>query len=190
MDTQGGYFVSLQKATQISSSPFLDDSSGSEEEDSSRSSSRTSESDSRSRSGPGSPRALKRGKGRLHTHKTAPNSSGCLVGILSLQQDLKKNRLSCLQSQRKFRRGLGLKYVSQSSVNILFTMRLPGGASGEKKKTYLPIARDVRDAGSTPGSGRSHGGGHGNPLQYSCLENPRNRGAWQTTVHRVVNSQT
>ncbi|XP_055395922.1 pleckstrin homology domain-containing family H member 2 isoform X2 [Bubalus kerabau] len=49
------------KATQISSSPFLDDSSGSEEEDSSRSSSRTSESDSRSRSGPGSPRALKRG---------------------------------------------------------------------------------------------------------------------------------
>uniref|UniRef100_A0A2K6LJH1 Pleckstrin homology, MyTH4 and FERM domain containing H2 n=1 Tax=Rhinopithecus bieti TaxID=61621 RepID=A0A2K6LJH1_RHIBE len=49
------------KATQISSSPFQDDSSGSEEEDSSRSSSRTSESDSRSRSGPGSPRAMKRG---------------------------------------------------------------------------------------------------------------------------------
>uniref|UniRef100_A0A8C0USW8 Pleckstrin homology domain-containing family H member 2 n=1 Tax=Cyanistes caeruleus TaxID=156563 RepID=A0A8C0USW8_CYACU len=49
------------KATQISSSPFLDESSGSEEEDSSRSSSRTSESDSRSRSGPGSPRAMKRG---------------------------------------------------------------------------------------------------------------------------------
>ncbi|XP_038250567.1 pleckstrin homology domain-containing family H member 2 isoform X2 [Dermochelys coriacea] len=49
------------KATQISNSPFLDDSSGSEEEDSSRSSSRTSESDSRSRSGPGSPRAMKRG---------------------------------------------------------------------------------------------------------------------------------
>ncbi|KAL6032123.1 hypothetical protein STEG23_019802, partial [Scotinomys teguina] len=49
------------KATQISSSPFLDDSSGSEEEDSSRSSSRTSESDTRSRSGPSSPRAMKRG---------------------------------------------------------------------------------------------------------------------------------
>ncbi|KAM7062614.1 pleckstrin homology domain-containing family H member 2 isoform 4-T4 [Acridotheres tristis] len=49
------------KATQISNSPFLDESSGSEEEDSSRSSSRTSESDSRSRSGPGSPRAMKRG---------------------------------------------------------------------------------------------------------------------------------
>ncbi|XP_064365659.1 pleckstrin homology domain-containing family H member 2 isoform X2 [Dromaius novaehollandiae] len=49
------------KATQISNSPFIDESSGSEEEDSSRSSSRTSESDSRSRSGPGSPRAMKRG---------------------------------------------------------------------------------------------------------------------------------
>ncbi|KAK2506595.1 hypothetical protein MC885_019497, partial [Smutsia gigantea] len=55
-------FTTLKgKATQISSSPFLDDSSGSEEEDSSRSSSRTSESDTRSRSGPGSPRAMKRG---------------------------------------------------------------------------------------------------------------------------------
>lgn len=58
----------LQKATQISSSPFLDESSGSEEEDSSRSSSRTSESDSRSRSGPGSPRAMKRG-GRNHKNQ-------------------------------------------------------------------------------------------------------------------------
>jgi len=52
----------LQKATQISNSPFTDESSGSEEEDSSPSSSRTSESDSRSRSGPGSPRAMKRGR--------------------------------------------------------------------------------------------------------------------------------
>ena len=44
------------------------------------------------------------------------------------------------------------------------------------------------DAGSVPGSGRSPGGGHGNPLQYSCLENPTDRGAWQTTVHRVAKS--
>ena len=46
-------------------------------------------------------------------------------------------------------------------------------------------ARDVRDAGSILGLGRSPGGGHGNPLQYSCLENPIDRGAWQTTVYRV-----
>ena len=50
-------------------------------------------------------------------------------------------------------------------------------------------ARDVRDAGSTPGSGRSPGGGHSNSLQYYCLENPTDRGAWQITVHRVANSQ-
>ena len=42
-------------------------------------------------------------------------------------------------------------------------------------------AGDIRDAGSIPGLGASPGGGHGKPLQYSCLENPMNRGAWQTT---------
>ena len=51
-------------------------------------------------------------------------------------------------------------------------------------------AGDVRDVGSIPGSGRSPGGGHGNPLQYSGLENPMDRGAWQATVHWVVKSQT
>ena len=49
-------------------------------------------------------------------------------------------------------------------------------------------ARDIRNAGSIPGSGRSPGGGHGNPLQYSWLENPRNRGAWWARVHRVAKS--
>ena len=51
-------------------------------------------------------------------------------------------------------------------------------------------AGDVRDAGSIPGLGRSPGGGHDNPLQYSCLENPIDRGAWQATVHGVTKSQT
>ena len=46
------------------------------------------------------------------------------------------------------------------------------------------------DAGSIPGLGRSPGEGNGNPLQYSCLENPVNRGAWQATVHGVIKSQT
>ena len=44
-------------------------------------------------------------------------------------------------------------------------------------KNLLANAREVRDAGSIPGSGRSFGGGHGSPLQYSCLENPTDRGA-------------
>ena len=51
-------------------------------------------------------------------------------------------------------------------------------------------AGDVRDAGLIPGSGRSPGGGHGNSLQYSCLENLMNRGAWQATVHGVTENRT
>ena len=50
-------------------------------------------------------------------------------------------------------------------------------------------AGDVRTAGSIPGSGRFPGGGHGNPLQYSCLENPMNREVWQAMVHGVAKSQ-
>ena len=51
-------------------------------------------------------------------------------------------------------------------------------------------AGDVRDAGSIPGTRRSPEGGHGNPLQYSCLENPMKRGAWKATVHGVTESDT
>ena len=55
----------------------------------------------------------------------------------------------------------------------------------------LPVnARDIRDIGLIPGSGRSSGGGSGNPLQYSCLENPMDRGAWQAKVYRASKSQT
>ena len=49
---------------------------------------------------------------------------------------------------------------------------------------------NARDTGSIPGSRRSPGGGHGNPLQNSCLENPMDRGAWQATVHGVAKSGT
>ena len=49
-------------------------------------------------------------------------------------------------------------------------------------KNLLASARDIRDTGSIPGSGRFPGGGHDNPLKYSCLENPMDRGAWQSTV--------
>ena len=54
----------------------------------------------------------------------------------------------------------------------------------------MASAGDIRDAGSIPGSGRSPGEGNGNPLQYSCLENPMDRGAWRAKVHGVTESRT
>ena len=53
----------------------------------------------------------------------------------------------------------------------------PGGSDSKEPNC------DAGDLGSIPGWGRSPGGGHGNPLQYSCLENPMDRGAWWATVH-------
>ena len=63
-------------------------------------------------------------------------------------------------------------------------MRFPGGSVAEN----LPA--NAEDTGSIPGPGRSPGEGNGNPLQYSCLENPMDRGAWWDTVHGVTKSWT
>ena len=71
------------------------------------------------------------------------------------------------------------------SPEIIFNM--------EFVKLLLPItesARNVGDLGSIPGWERYPGEGNGNPLQYFCLENPMDRGAWQATVHGVAKSQT
>ena len=57
-------------------------------------------------------------------------------------------------------------------------------------KNLPAYAGEVRDVGLIPGLGRSPGGGHGNPLQYSCLGNPMDRGAWWATVHRAAKSRT
>ena len=59
----------------------------------------------------------------------------------------------------------------------------PGGSDGKES------ACNVGDLGSIPGSGRSPGEGNGNLLQYSCLENPLDRGAWRAIVHRVTKSR-
>ena len=60
-----------------------------------------------------------------------------------------------------------------------------GSASGKELPTNIG---DISDVGSNPGSGGFSGGGHGNPLQYSCLENPMDREAWGATVHGVTKS--
>ena len=57
-------------------------------------------------------------------------------------------------------------------------------------KSLPANAGDTRDVSLIPGSGRSPGEGHGNPLQYSCLENSINRGAWQATIHGATKCQT
>ena len=66
-------------------------------------------------------------------------------------------------------------------------MHLKGFPGGSDVKES---ACNVGDLGSIPGLGRSPGEGHGNPLQYSCLENPMDRGAWWATVHGFAKSQT
>ena len=63
-------------------------------------------------------------------------------------------------------------------------MGFPGGSDGKES------ACNVRDLGSIPGLGGSPGEGKGYPLQYSCLENPMDRGAWQATVYGVTKSQS
>ena len=55
-------------------------------------------------------------------------------------------------------------------------------------KNLSANAEDIRDVGSVPGLGTYSGGRHGNQLQYSCLENPMDRGAWCSVVHRVAKS--
>ena len=66
-----------------------------------------------------------------------------------------------------------LCFVTGASQVLLVVKNLPANAE------------DIRDLGSIPGSGRSPGGGHGNPLQYSYLDNAMDRGAWRATIHRV-----
>ena len=63
-----------------------------------------------------------------------------------------------------------------------------GFSCGTVIKNLSANAGDTRDAGSIPGSGGLPGGGNGNVLQYSCLENSMDRGDWQSTVHRVTDS--
>ena len=88
--------------------------------------------------------------------------------------------LGGLQSMRSRKSRIQLKQLS------LTHSCFPGDASGKEPAT----PGDIRDLGLIPGSGRLPGEGNGNPLQYSCLENPVDRGAWWATVHGVTKSQT
>ena len=69
-------------------------------------------------------------------------------------------------------------------MQLITRKSFPGSSDGKAS------AYNAGDPSSIPGSGRSPGEGNGNPLQYSCLENPMDQGAWWATVHRVTKSQT
>ena len=77
------------------------------------------------------------------------------------------------------------EYSGVSFIRALIpSSGFPGGTDGKES------AYNARDSGSVLGLGRSPGEGHGYPLQYSCLENSMDRGAWRAAVHEVAKSQT
>ena len=89
--------------------------------------------------------------------------------------------------------GLPRKSLQHSFLNwIIMFLCTVSWASQEALVVKNPPANpgDIRDGSSVPGSGRSPGGGHSNLLQYSCLENPMDKRAWQAIVHRVRKRQT
>ena len=111
---------------------------------------------------------------------SAGKESACSVGDLGSIPGLERS-----PGEGK---GYPLQYSSlENSMDYIvygLAKSLPGGSVSKES------ACNAGDTGLVPGLGRSPGGGHGNPLQYFCLENPMDRGAWRATVHRVTKSQT
>ena len=81
-------------------------------------------------------------------------------------------------------------YIIHLYICVYFITSLLRSPSRSRDKEFTCNSGDAGDTILIPESGRSPGGGNGNPLQYSCLENPMDRGAWWTTVHRVAKSDT
>ena len=92
----------------------------------------------------------------------------------------------CLSSASTVTSGLFLFFSSHLLIcrRLSFSLNFPGDS------VVKHLSASAGDTGSIPGSGRSPGGGNGNPLQYSCLRNPMDRGAWRATDHGVAKSQT
>ena len=86
-----------------------------------------------------------------------------------------------------------IKFISAPTFSPSVCCEVVGSGASQVAlvvKNLPASAEDLRDMGSIPGLGKSPGGGHSNPLQYSCLENPMHRGAWWATVHSVAKSWT
>ena len=103
-------------------------------------------------------------------------------GLLLLRNSLEVFLISMLNSIFAI---LGKCIKTEGFLERLCVIRLPWWLQAVKRLAY-----NVGDPGSVPGPRRSSGGGNGNPLQYSCLENPVDGGAWWATVHGVTKSRT
>ena len=81
--------------------------------------------------------------------------------------------------------------LSAAGISLVWVIKRSSFPRPPKRLSDPPAnSEDARDTGSIPGSERSPGGGNGNPLQYSCLEDPMDKGAWWATVHGVEESDT
>ena len=109
---------------------------------------------------------LSTGPSASRSRSNVPQSDGVESLTRFITQDLSPARLRCSDCQ--------------CFLSVTSSLSLPGGAA---VKNLLASVGDTRDMGSIPVSGRSPGGGHGTPLQCSCLENPMHRGALRATVH-------
>ena len=112
---------------------------------------------------------------------------GSLVHVLFQTRILDWVAMPSSRGSSQSRDQTRVSYVTCKQVFFLPLALLwgfPGGSEGKAS------ACNAEDLGSIPGSGRSSGKGNGNPLQYSCLENPMDRGAWWTTVHGIAKSRT
>ena len=117
-----------------------------------------------------------------------------LINLLAGQNRDKDIENKCMDTKGQVGEGIGrlgqtymyiLLCIKQiTNENLQYCMGFPGGSDGKAS------ACNEGDLGSIPGSERSPGEGNGNPLQYSCLENLMDRGAWQATAHGVTKSQT
>ena len=127
------------------------------------------------------------GKGRHEIRCDHRSASPCLSDQYGhFMKALVSQVLLIKQKKKKWGlETLHIDFLFQS--NFYWSIIALGFPGGSAVKNHLPMSGD---AGLIPGLGRSPGEGNGNPLQYSCLEDPMDRGAWQAIVHRVAKSQT
>ena len=112
-----------------------------------------------------------------------------VIKMLMSSGEHRMHKVRPATKERKYKK-VAIKVTELKNIITAEKNTLEGFSKALMVENLPANAGDVRDTGSIPGLGRSPGGGHSNPFQYSCLENPMDRGAWQAAVHRVTQSDT